>query len=98
MRALPVTYRLVERPDGSLARFVVSGDCGGTWHLHRLGGAWQLTVAPAGPALSETVIPQSIAWRLFTKGITRDEARRQVGVSGDEELALHVLGALAIVG
>ena len=38
-----------------------------------------------------------IAWRVFTKGISRDEARRQVRVSGDLELGLHLLATIAIV-
>jgi len=43
-------------------------------------------------------IPQEIAWRIFTKGIARDDARAQVRVTGDAALGEHVLGMLAIVG
>jgi hypothetical protein len=47
--------------------------------------------------ISEITVPQEIAWRVFTKGISRDEARRQVRVSGDLELGLHLLATIAIV-
>jgi hypothetical protein len=44
------------------------------------------------------MIPQSIAWRLFTKGIDRESARTRVTISGDKALAEHVLQLVAIVG
>jgi hypothetical protein len=44
------------------------------------------------------IIPQSIAWRIFTKGIDRETARSQVTMSGDKALATHVLQLVAIVG
>jgi hypothetical protein len=34
---------------------------------------------------------------VFTKGISRDEARGHVRVSGDLELGLHLLATIAIV-
>jgi len=98
MRALPFTYRKLERPDGTLARFTVSGECGGTWCLHRSPGGWQLTAGEVGRRASETTIPQSIAWRLFTKGIDRREARAHLQVAGDEELGLGILSMVSIVG
>jgi uncharacterized protein (TIGR03083 family) len=98
MRALPFTFRDVERPAGTLARFTVSGEAGGTWFLHRAPNDWQLTAEAVGKAVSETIIPQSIAWRLFTKGIDRGEAAAQVEVRGDEELGRGILGMVSIVG
>ena len=98
MRALPFTYRDQVRGAGTAAHFHVSGDCGGSWYLHRDAGGWQLTESPAAAPLSETTIPQEIAWRIFTKGISRDSARSQLRVSGDAELGWHVLGMIAIVG
>jgi hypothetical protein len=44
------------------------------------------------------MIPQSIAWRLFTKGIDRESARAKVTMTGDKTLAEHVLQLVAIVG
>jgi hypothetical protein len=43
-------------------------------------------------------MPQSIAWRIFTKGIDRESARAQVAITGDATLAEHVLRLVAIVG
>jgi hypothetical protein len=53
----------------------------------------------AGGTIAATVtIPQEIAWRIFTKGISREDARARVTVTGDAALGGHVLAMLAIVG
>lgn len=98
MRALPYTYRNVGSAPGSLAQFNISGECGGGWYLFHESNEWKLIASPAGKKISETTIPQEIAWRIFTKGIAREEARSQVQVSGDEAVALHILKMISIVG
>lgn len=98
LRALPFTYRSVSCPAGKVARFNVAGDCGGSWCLYRGEENWSLVGSPAGDLISETTIPQEIAWRIFTKGIDREAARAQVRVSGDAEIGLHILNLVAIVG
>ena len=98
MRGLPFTYRGIPAQNGTLAQFHISGECGGTWFLSRNNGAWALTASPGGETVSEITIPQEIAWRVFTKGIKREESEPQVRVSGDPNIALHVLGMISIVG
>jgi uncharacterized protein (TIGR03083 family) len=98
MRALPYHYRNISRAPGSMARFTISGDCGGEWYLHRDGEAWRLKAQPSQTTRSHTTIPQEIAWRIFTKAMDREEAKAQVTVTGDQELGLHVLTMLSIVG
>ena len=98
LRALPYAYRSVSARPGALARLNVSGDCGGSWFLYRHNEAWQLVSEPVGQQISETTIPQEIAWRIFTKGIGREEARAQVQVTGDSALGLHILEMVAIIG
>jgi len=98
MRALPHTYRNVPAQERTQLQFNVSGECGGSWYLFRKGATWTLIGSPIGEIISETTIPQEIAWRIFTKGITRSEAESQVRATGDTELGLHVLGMISIVG
>ena len=98
MRALPFTYRGKARAPGTLARFTVSGDCGASWHLSRDAGGWRLVDSPTATPVSETTIPQEIAWQIFTKGMSREAAEPQVQVKGDTDLGLHVLAMIAIVG
>jgi len=98
MRALPHTYRNVPAQEGTQLQFNVSGECDGRWYLFRKDPAWTLIGSPIGEIISETTIPQEIAWRIFTKGIMCSEAESQVRATGDTELGLHVLGMISIVG
>ena len=88
MRALPFKYRDKSAEPGTHLRFNVSGECGGSWYLYRDGDRWVQVEAPQGRQLSETTIPQEIAWRIFTKGIDRETAAAQVSVTGDRDLGL----------
>jgi len=98
LRALPYTYRNVDARPGSLAQFNISGECGGSWYLIRDEEAWKLIASPSGAKISETTIPQEIAWRIFTKGIAREEAETQVRVIGDEAVGRQILKMISIVG
>jgi uncharacterized protein (TIGR03083 family) len=98
MRALPFHYRSISRPAGTLAHFQVAGECGGSWYLYREHEGWQLAAEPIGQEASKAVIPPEIAWRIFTKGISKELANSQVEVAGDLELALHILTMVSIVG
>jgi len=105
MRGLPFAYRNVSATPGTRIRITVSGDCGGSWNLYREERNWVLTedasAQPAGAVsaepTAETIIPQEIAWRIFTKGISRDSALSQVQITGDAALALPVLSMVSIV-
>jgi uncharacterized protein (TIGR03083 family) len=98
MRAVPYSYRNASAKPGVLAQFNISGECGGSWYLFRDGAAWILIASPAGEKISEVMIPQEIAWRIFTKGIAFEEAKAQVQVTGDEAVGLHILKTISIVG
>ena len=98
MRGLPHAYRELDAEHGSLVEVTVTGDCGGTWHLYREEQSWKLITVAEGNQVASIEIPQEIAWRVFTKGITREEAGKRVRFNGKRELALHVLGTVAIVG
>jgi uncharacterized protein (TIGR03083 family) len=98
MRGLPHAYHTVSAKPGTLAQFNISGDCGGSWYLLRDIETWKLIGSATGKKVSETTIPQEIAWRIFTKGITRDAAKAQLQVEGESEIGLHILGMVSIVG
>jgi uncharacterized protein (TIGR03083 family) len=98
LRALPYSYRNVSAKSGSLVQFNVSGECGGSWYLFRDGDAWTLIASADEEKISETTIPQEIAWRIFTKGISFEEARAQVHITGEEAVGLHILKMISVVG
>jgi uncharacterized protein (TIGR03083 family) len=97
LRALPFTYRTISAKPGTLVQIIISGEYGGLWYLYRAEDGWRLIGEPSGEKVSETTIPQEIAWRIFTKGIDRESAESQVTVTGDAKLGLHVLGMISIV-
>jgi uncharacterized protein (TIGR03083 family) len=97
LRALPFTYRAVSAQSGTYAQINVSGECGGNWYLCRVGETWQLLQEHSGEKVSETTIPQEIAWRIFTKGIDRESALSQIKITGDARLGQQVLGMISIV-
>src|SRR5438445_5121238 len=97
LRALPFAYRSISAKPGTYAQIIISGECGGSWYLYRDGKTWQLIEKPFGEKASETIIPQEIAWRNLTKGISRESALEQVCVSGNGDLGVHVLNMVSIV-
>jgi uncharacterized protein (TIGR03083 family) len=97
-RALPHTYRDVSAPAGSTLEFHVEGGAGGTWTLERSADRWQLVCEAVHPLTAQAYLSEDLAWRLFTKGISREAARAGIRFSGNEALASHLLTAIAIVG
>ncbi len=98
MRALPFHYRNISRPCGTQVHFRIAGECGGSWYLYRQQDVWRLTSDCFGKEASLTSIPQEIAWRIFTKGISPESAKAQVQVAGDSDLGMHVLTMVSIIG
>jgi hypothetical protein len=97
-RGLPHVYRDVDAPAGTILLLEISGECGGQWFLFREAAQWNFVDRPDGAVASRVTIPQELAWRVFTKGIDRDSARRQIAVEGNRRLGEKVLDLIAIVG
>src|SRR5882762_6702528 len=98
VRGLPQVYRDVDAPAGTILLLEISGECGGQWFLSRGMTRWDFVERPDGAVASRVTIPQDLAWRVFTKGIKRDSARRQIAVEGNRHLGEKVLDLIAIVG
>jgi hypothetical protein len=96
--ALPRTLRDAPAPDGATLRLVITGEAGGKWVARRRDGGWFLSAAPSGVADATVELDQETAWRLFTKGITRDEARQAATITGNPVLAERMLETVSILG
>jgi uncharacterized protein (TIGR03083 family) len=97
MRGLPHQYRDVEAEIGAIVAIEIRGACGGWWLLRKEQSGWQLTPERDDEFAAHVAIPEEIAWRIFTKGIARDEARAQMEIAGDYGLGERVLQLTAIV-
>jgi hypothetical protein len=85
-------------PAGTSVRFEISGEAGGIWFLSKVEEGWTLVLnATAGPA-AEVVIPQDVAWRLFTKGLDREKARSLALIGGRADLAAPIFATTSIIG
>ena len=97
VRALPRTFRDVAAREDTAIQLTISGDSGGDWYLLREKEAWNLYRDAACPVAATVVLAQDDAWRLFTKGLSRDAARARAQISGDASLALKVLDTISVL-
>jgi len=96
LRGLPHAFRDVAAPEGTRVQVAIAGACGGEWQIRKETAAW--TLEPAGRDwVARATIPQEIAWRLFTRGISLEAAMAQVQLEGDQPLAAQVLQLTSIV-
>src|SRR5215467_3854612 len=98
LRGLPFLYRNVDANAGTALLLEISGECGGRWLLSRGSTEWGFVKPVVAEFASRVTIPQELAWRVFTKGIDRDAARRQIEVEGNRDLAEKVFQLTAVVG
>jgi uncharacterized protein (TIGR03083 family) len=100
LRALPYTFREIEAVDGTAVAVQIVGDAGGRWVIRRAENEWSIDWSPHPGADAEVLIDQEIAWKVFTKRMTIDDARHRfptIKLLGDTELASHVLELVAIM-
>lgn len=97
VRALPQTYRQVQADEGTTIALTVTGDSGGRWAVRRGKGRWALYAgAPERPQAGVT-LDEDVAWRLFTRGLTRAQAAARVTLLGDRVLAEKALGMVSVI-
>jgi uncharacterized protein (TIGR03083 family) len=97
VRALPFTYRDVPAPVGQSIGFEIQGDAGGVWTLVRTSQGWRLFVGSDPASAARISLDQEAAWKLFSKGLPVDEARRRIRIEGESRLGQPALGSLAIM-
>lgn len=97
MRALPHHYREVSAGRGEVIRFTITAPGSGNWYLYRENDGWDLLEEFGLWPVCEVQIDGEIAWRMFTKGISRQEAARHLAITGKTELGERVLDMLAVM-
>jgi uncharacterized protein (TIGR03083 family) len=97
VRGLPRVLRDAPVEDGIALRLTIAGGAGGEWVALRHDGDWILGTAPGMTVDATVELDEDHAWRLFTKGISKDEARRAARIEGDEALAERALETVSIL-
>jgi uncharacterized protein (TIGR03083 family) len=96
-RALPHTFRLTSAADGTLVALTISGQAGGGWFLLRQSGGWELYRDIARQPDAEVLMDQDLAWRVFTKGISRERAQAETTIHVRTSLGMKVLDMVSII-
>jgi uncharacterized protein (TIGR03083 family) len=97
IRALPRTFHETVADENTSVTVTITGQSGGRWSILRENMDWHLySGAPAEPN-AEVIIDQEIAWRLFTRGISPDLARKQATINSDQALGLKVFEMVSII-
>ena len=97
LRALPRAYEGITAQEDACVTVTISGEAGSRWSILRQATGWQLYAgAPATPD-AEVTLDQEVAWRLFTRGISRKQALEKLSLQGDRALGLKVLEMVSII-
>ncbi|MBA2678675.1 MAG: maleylpyruvate isomerase family mycothiol-dependent enzyme [Ktedonobacteraceae bacterium] len=97
VRALPWTFHSVEAPEDTTVELRIIGDAGSSWFLLRKEAHWPLFTAVSSAPATIVTIDQDTAWRLFTKGIAKEQALDKASIQGNMKLAANVLEAVSII-
>lgn len=97
IQALPFHYKNVEAELHDTIRFEVTGKGGGEWFLTYEKTGWMLLSHATYKHVSEVIMNDEIAWRLFTKGINREQAAETCKFTGNQELGKKILSMLAVM-
>ncbi len=97
LRGLPHTYRHRPAADGAMLAVQIVGDSGGDWLLVREKAQWQLYEGQDSRASCRVQLDQDLAWRLFTKGVSPEDARPRICIDGDTALGEPFLAMVSIM-
>ncbi len=95
--ALPYTFRDFPASEKDVLTLTMTGAAGGSWSIVMQDNAWILVEgAPAHPR-AEVIMPDDLAWRLFTRGVSRGQIQDQINIRGDKGLAGKVFEMVSII-
>ncbi len=97
MRALPHHYRDVTGNLHDVIKFTITGEGGGDWFLYHDATQWVLVVDCELKPVCEVSIEGEIAWRIFTKEIQKEEAEKQIKITGEQVLGEKIMDMLAVM-
>ncbi len=97
LRGLPHNWKDTQADDGALITFTITGDAGGEWTLVREQSAWKLHAGSGDDAACNLRMSDDTAWRLLTKGLSRDKAAARVEITGAHALGAPMFSMLSVM-
>lgn len=94
MRALPHHYQNIIGENNATIKFSIDTY---DWYLQSNGNHWKLKTDVSIEPICEVTIDSRIAWRIFTKGISKNEALKKIIIKGNQSLGIHIVDMLAIM-
>src|SRR5262252_6989867 len=91
VRALPHSLRDTMAPHGTVIQLEIPGQAGGVWCVQRTERDWRFVPPSTLPPATTVELAPDVAWRVFTKGLSRDEAHARAVIRGEMRLAAPVL-------
>ncbi len=95
--ALPRALQPVAAPEGAALQLVITGEAGGSWAAIYTAEGWELTDHAVSAPDARVTLDQETAWRLFTRGLSREEALGRVQREGDSQLADRIFEMVSII-
>jgi hypothetical protein len=97
VRSLPYFYQKV-CPDktNSILLLVVKDISNGKWILKK-NNSWELFVGGTSDYSSKVVMNADTAWRLFSKNISKEDAKKRITIEGDIELGQVMLELITYI-
>lgn len=97
IQAFPHVYKNVNAKNDSIVTLIVTTEIGGKWSIIKKGNHWEFIDSFESEANAILKINPEDAWLLFSKGITPEEAKSKVEITGDKNLAEIALNIVAVM-
>jgi uncharacterized protein (TIGR03083 family) len=96
-RALPHTFRNVNVSENTVVTLTIRGDSGGHRSIRREDQKWVFYEGDSEQSDSEVILPEDIAWRIFSRGLNKTQVLENVTLKGDSSLGSKVLDMVSII-
>jgi len=96
-RGLPFAYRAFNALDGTMINIDVCDEIARSWSLRRDEQKWSLWEGATPAPVATICIPADTAWRMWTKGLNKMDARKRIRVTGNTELFEPLINFIGIM-
>lgn len=96
MQALPHTYRDTNAEAGTVVTVIIESKAGGKWSISRNDNYWSFIKKSKREDAIVKIQPED-AWKLFSKGMSAEEALSNVSITGNHELGKKALQMVSVM-